>query len=830
MEREIKYTVNVLEDADASLDCNIFIPHIRSKQINQEEYGKIIDGLKSLDGFWSMFGYKYMAVLYTDNKEMCNFAENKSTFMINEVLALLTTNSESELYSTQDKEKRNEIRTQILQGIAVFNEMSISTDTKKKYREAVLEYLDAYMTQKELIHIQELPVLHKVNDKVLVYPMTRDGQYTIGIVNPWPGDKSAEAEVLSRMKVGAEEVGLGYVMLDNFGHILEEDTQKATDKYVDPQTLQFIITTHYDTEKTIDSFYYHTLWNPPEIPLNLPDYDIRVSNNYLMNDDYLIYDFGGMKNHLRTILDNKPRTIEGASSLTASFPKCRMLEPKLENPKLFYCGMNWEKVVSNSNRHEGLFKLLDETGKVKFFGPDKVEAWGGLRPWEGYKCYQYSIPFDGFSILNEINDCGICLVLSSDIHRRAGAATNRTYEACAAGAVIISDDNEFMLHYFKDAALFIEYNKENPKDTFEQIMEKYQWIVTHKDEALKLAKRAQEVFCQMFSVDEQLGQIVNNHFNRFKTIEKDLFAYDEKGKVLVSYVVNTLDIDTAIENCEKVINNLLRQYYSNICLGIACDSRIERELTKYVEKQYDNVVIIGLSLYDHKGVKQYTDGQAIGILQKSIGHNYWINILSHEIWFYDHLTTLVRTIQEEDVCAAYSGRLCEDAQGYRRKDYFDNMHISTVFGMNWPDWLPVPGQILFRANAESYVKDYVLECLDGYEHYAYLGIVWIRNAKKIGFSKRMTSCWQTVNMDCRSNVLKAEYQIVMIRDQLKYYIPDGGLNKHVDCRKDMKDYLLEMPIRKWIPAKWYYVMRNVPKKAKKREKRDKKFWDIYNQY
>ncbi|MFR3752820.1 MAG: hypothetical protein ACLTW9_12015 [Enterocloster sp.] len=105
----------------------------------------------------------------------------------------------------------------------------------------------------------------------------------------------------------------------------------------------------------------------------------------------------------------------------------------------------------NSNRHEGLFKLLDKTGKVKFFGPDVVKAWGGLKPWEGYECYQYSIPFDGFSILKEINKCGICLVISSDIHRRAGAVTNRAYEACAAGAVIISDENEYMKEYFSGA-------------------------------------------------------------------------------------------------------------------------------------------------------------------------------------------------------------------------------------------------------------------------------------------------------------------------------------------------------------------------------------------
>lgn len=151
--------------------------------------------------------------------------------------------------------------------------------------------------------------------------------------------------------------------------------------------------------------------------------------------------------------------------------------------------MNWEKAVGDSNRHAGLFELLDKTEKIKFYGPDVVESWGEIRPWEGYQCYQHPIPFDGFSILKEINSCGVCLAISSDAHRRAGAVTNRAYEACAAGAVIISDNNVFMEEYFKDSVLYVTYNKNNPQDTFQQIMEKYQWIVEHKEQALEMAEK-----------------------------------------------------------------------------------------------------------------------------------------------------------------------------------------------------------------------------------------------------------------------------------------------------------------------------------------------------
>lgn len=723
-------------------------------------------------------------------------------------------------------DERKRIEAELKRGVTEILERDSASKEGKTIIEAET-YLREGLSVKEKIALQQLPVLHNAHDGLSVFPLTMDGEYKIGIVNPWPGDKSAEAEVLSRMAVAAEDAGITLIMLDNFGHILNRDTQQATETIVNPSDLQFVITTHYDTEKTVDAFYYHTLWNPPEIPLNLPEYYSRVTNNYLMNDDYLIYDFGGMANHLRGILLNCPRTLEGASSLTASFPKSKILSPKLDNPMLFYCGMNWEKIVDNSNRHEGLFRLLDETGKVKFFGPEKVEAWGGIRPWEGYKCYQYSIPFDGFSILDEINQCGICLVLSSDIHRRAGAATNRTYEACAAGAVIISDDNEFMQHYFKDAALFIEYNKNNPEDTYQQIMEKYDWIINHKEEALRLAKRAQEIFITNFSLDNQLIQMIQNHYKRFRTIEKDLFTEDESGCVLVTYVVNTLDVNVAEETCKKVLQNVMNQYYRNIKVAIACDKRVGGQIRDLVSGYELDIKVFTMDLFDHKGARYYTDGQAIRILQRECKHEYWINTVAHEIWFYDHITTMLRTLQESNAVCAYSGRCHEDKYGLRRLDNFDKIHAVTVFGMIWPDWLPVPGQVIYKRECHEYVPDYMMECLDGYEHYAYLGMIWLKGKQIIEFSRRMTCCWRGVQLDERSSVLKEEFQIRYLRDIFRFDVPDGGWTGGNDVKGGtMQSYMLGIPIKAWLKVRWYkMLLRFAGQSDSKRKQRLKNKYD-----
>ena len=93
-------------------------------------------------------------------------------------------------------------------------------------------------------------------------------------------------------------------------HILN-DKQGQTKDFVKDEDISFVITTHYECAKLRNIFYYNPLWNPPEIPLNLSDYATRVTNQFMMNDDFLIYDDGGMSNHLRSILMNCPRTWRG---------------------------------------------------------------------------------------------------------------------------------------------------------------------------------------------------------------------------------------------------------------------------------------------------------------------------------------------------------------------------------------------------------------------------------------------------------------------------------------------------------------------------------------
>ena len=747
------------------------------KEISVSEQLKRLSDLdeKKLIGDWQSFGAKYLSKVASyifQNAGQNASSDNVSDENVQKIYKDFRASIPSEyarkildIIFTPIPENKlivQEIWEGIEKQISEFSGICSMDDAKE-----LLSNLENEISKYDEMLLWHAVCKSEIKGKTELVPISKHEKVTIGIINPWPGDMSAESEVLKRFDKSLSDLNMECVFLDDFGHILDKDTQKRTETIVNPNDLDFAFTTHYETNKTVNTFYYHPVWNPPEIPLNLGYYYDYVTNNYMMNDDFLIYDDGGMKNHLKTMLLNSPRNLDGASELVASFPECSMLEPRLDNPLMFYCGMNWE-ILSGGSRHSGLFRLLDDSGCTKFFGPKKVAAWGGIEPWAGYKSYQYSIPFDGFSILQEINKCGICLVLSSDIHRRAGAVTNRAYEACAAGAVIISDDNEYMMKHFKDAALFITYNRANPEDTYCQLMQKYRWICSHKEEALQLARNAQKIFREKFSLDRDVVAIVKNHANRFDAVKHALFAKDESKKVLVCHVLNTLDMMIAQSRLQRIFENIKGQYYRNIVLSIACDEKIADKILDFVQVKCQNVVVVPLKLFDSKGVRSMTEGQAIINVQKSVPHDLFVKTNSCEVWFYDHITTLVRSVDQDGVLISYAGSLAIGGDGYTRTQHFEAFSPLELFLFDKWYLNDIPGKIMVKKELEDMVPEFVFDNVDGFEHFLYMAYTKFKLNKKLEFTRRMTIARDERHLEKIGCVLSFDKQTRLIRDIVRF--------------------------------------------------------------
>ena len=112
-------------------------------------------------------------------------------------------------------------------------------------------------------------------------------QKKIAIPYPWPGMKlGAELELIRRIQQAAKEEDMECVVMDNGGHLLDEDLNSTGDM-VRENDLAFVLSLHFLTFKSVDAFYYCAIWNPPEIPLDSEDYGNFV-DNYTMCDDYLI--------------------------------------------------------------------------------------------------------------------------------------------------------------------------------------------------------------------------------------------------------------------------------------------------------------------------------------------------------------------------------------------------------------------------------------------------------------------------------------------------------------------------------------------------------------
>lgn len=150
----------------------------------------------------------------------------------------------------------------------------------------------------------------------------------------------------------------------------------------------------------------------------------------------------------------------------------------------------------NDEKYRKLYRMLSQTGFVKFYGVHKNEhiiAQG----------YEGAIPFDGVSVIDILQKHGIVLVLHSEIHNQECIPTSRIFEAAAASTVIICDENPFVKQHFGDSVFYIDTTLA-AEDIFDQIQAHLQTIALNPEKALEMAKRGHQIFTENFTMEEQL--------------------------------------------------------------------------------------------------------------------------------------------------------------------------------------------------------------------------------------------------------------------------------------------------------------------------------------
>jgi hypothetical protein len=124
-------------------------------------------------------------------------------------------------------------------------------------------------------------------------------------------------------------------------------------------------------------------------------------------------------------------------------------------------------------------------------------------------------------MIKAISEAGIAMVFSSDAHKESELMPNRLFESLAAGAVIICDDNPFAQRHFGDTLLYVDAS-ESPERVSKQILGRREWILGHSDEALEMARAAQEIFKKKFTLDRSLAAIYTGLTERKQLVQERL--------------------------------------------------------------------------------------------------------------------------------------------------------------------------------------------------------------------------------------------------------------------------------------------------------------------
>lgn len=581
------------------------------------------------------------------------------------------------------------------------------------------------------------------------------------VVSAWPEVKNAEYEIIERIKISAKNLQAECIVVDNEGYVIGRD-DKRTGEYLEGHEVEFVIALHFITEKLYNAYTYGAMWNPPKF---LVDWGYEAeSNKYYTYDDYLIYGSRKIDGHLENLLVQTDKDISECLHFMTTVPGTP-IPPKLtDDIKLFYSGINWERMSNSKGRHHDLFKALDDEGLTRIYGPEKFFD---AVPWAGFKTYAGSLPFDGLSAIQAISECGASLVLTSNIHREAEAVSSRLFESCAAGVVLICDDNPYIVREFGDSVLYVTYDETDFRKNIDQIKQHLAWIKDNKAEAIELSKRSQAIYVEKFHLDNVLGNIITSHPARKAQVIAQTCDIDTG----VSVIVRILESDA---NLLPLIQSLNTQYNAlYIDLIVICNQEDNARISEIFSKNISPLIewkVIGLPLFDRDGKRVITTGEMLVKGIENSKYGYIAAIDQGRVLFDDHLSLGLKQFQNPAVSMSYTGICIHDLQAdksiKRYKHFFGNYHIADI--VSFSEHVDLSSLMFKKSSLEKYYHH--LAMLDGREVSSIMMASFLAGEWKFSYKTtlvvNLSHSIDTQNAFKR--MLDDSWQIKLVQDAFKY--------------------------------------------------------------
>ena len=549
-------------------------------------------------------------------------------------------------------------------------------------------------------------------------PAQNPARRVFAVVSTWPETKNAEYEVIERILTAARNIDCDVLTIDNDGYIIAStrDGDGLIGARITREHCEFVISLHFQSPRLYDIDTYITLWNPPEFYhvfgyqpsiAALASHSDVLSCHSDMADRHALNVFGGFGRHLDTPLP----------TLFHSLPK-PYLDPVIgPDSRLFYIGINWERISGTRGRHHDLLERLDAEDLINIHGP---EEFYGVKPWEGFKNYRGEIPFDGRSVLVELNRSGICLAFSSAAHQRSGIMSNRLFEGLAAGAAVICNPHPFIDKYFSDCVYVVD-----DQGTSLELCEKVQEIVNRvrqdPEDALRRARLGQQRLAERFSLDGCLADLLAGHGERTERRRNATLGEPGSVSVLALFSEGGLDI------LADMIANATRQVNVATHLTILCPAsfgEVHRdEIDSLVQAARAAPAIASINVRPYDGFGDSASalasarGAVVADILRRVDSEFLAFMDCDEFWFSGHLAALVEALRRSpDAQAAVSGKIIEDMVGdskaRRRLDGLGFGSAADLIEATYPD---DAGRFLFRAELSSRVPEALMPLLDGCE-------------------------------------------------------------------------------------------------------------------
>lgn len=459
----------------------------------------------------------------------------------------------------------------------------------------------------------------------------------IAVISNWPEHPNAERENIARIKVAAGKIGVSVIIIDKNGYDL------ATGIEIENDDIDFVISLHFETPKSYDAYSYIALWNPLAFYFEW-GYK-KCSDHVVSHDDTLSCLSSWADDHIQRLIYYDKTRLPPIFTLNHSVAD-PIFKPKLlNNPKFFYCGINWERLGNKKGRFEDILLALDKKNIIKIYGPKVVR---GVKVWAGFRNYVKSIPFDGKTIISEIAKCGISLVLSSEAHYQSSLMSNRLFESLAAGAIIIADHHPFIREYFGDNVLYIKNSGTN-KEITQEIMHQYHWIKKYPEKAQSMATQAQKIFLEKFELSKQLKEIVTHHSKRKAQLEALYLAKNEEIHLNLLHILPRPNL----EEFEVFLTSLAKQSYKNYSLFVYINSHLasDEDISLYKSVASDLNIkcdFIETLICNSQGKILVSCGKLIAKFTERLMENDYMHVSVGNVKFFTHhLSSIIRKINDK---------------------------------------------------------------------------------------------------------------------------------------------------------------------------------------